>query len=337
MCLGPRQAQWSQKTCQRLPDCPHFHLVFTLPEELNTFFKENYRTMADVFFAAVAETINTFLSNNWNCEKSAYFAVLHTWGSNLSWHPHLHVLISAGGVSKRSGQWRSVPQSYAFPVKGAMSEVFGSIFLRRLEELERDRTIPWPKRLDSVEKRRAWRVALAGRHWNIFAKPTLGNTRQVVRYLARYTSRIAISNHRIKQVDVAKREVSIGYKDYRDGGKHKEMTLSGKEFIRRFSQHLCPKGFRRIRQYGLLCGKSGRFKEVEKAPKKCIAEDTLSTERAACPKCKKETSWEYGDQRIQLTIKGLRSFSLERARAWQLPARHMSNKKMDANPAPAPG
>lgn len=333
-CLGPRQAEWSQKTCERLPDCPHFHLVFTLPEEVNSFFKQNYRQAANVFFAAAAETINTFLRNNWGCQQGAYFAVLHTWGSNLCWHPHLHVLISAGALSTRNAVWKQVRPNYAFPVKGAMSRVFGSIFLRRLEALDRSPKITWTEGLGSLEERRAWRVKLAGRHWNIFSKPTLGNTKAVVRYLARYTSRIAISNRRIQRVDPILKRVTLTYKDYRDQGRTKETTLSAKSFLHRFAQHLAPKGFRRIRQYGLLCGKAGRIAQIPRAPQNNIAERALCPQSPPCPQCHDQNAWKYGRTHFQLFAKGLRSFSLTPDFSSSRPL--ASNNWMDADMEPAP-
>ena len=135
-----------------------------------------------------------------------------------------------------------------------MSRVFKAIFIHKLELLEADRTMRWPEGLPTVEARRSWRVKLCGRSWNIFIKPTLGNTRAVVRYLARYTSRIAISNRRITGVDEVRRTVTFSYTDYRDGAKRKELTLPGGEFIRRFARHLVPRGFRRVRQGSALQG-----------------------------------------------------------------------------------
>jgi len=231
-CLGPRQAEWSEKVCERLPDCPHFHVVFTVPEELHEFFESNYKVAADLLFAAATETLKHFQRNNWRME-GGFLSVLHTWGRALNWHPHLHVLVSAGGCDLSTGKWRQARANYLFPVR-LMSTVFRAILLRRLEELDADAEIRWPAGLESIEQRRDWRLKLAGRNWNIFSRATLGNTRAVVRYLARYTSRIAISNQRIKRVDEEERTVTFEYKDYRDGGRTKEMTLPGGAFLKRF-------------------------------------------------------------------------------------------------------
>lgn len=289
-CLGPRQAQWSQKVCERLPDCPHFHVVFTVPEELHDFFEANYRIAADVLFKAATETLKLFQKNNWRME-SGFLAVLHTWGSALNWHPHLHLLVSAGGRSVATGRWHQARDNYLFPVR-SMSKVFGAIMLRCIEELESHKGVKWPEAIESVEARRDWRLKLAGQNWNIFSRATLGNTRAVVRYLARYTSRIAMSNQRIKCVDEEKRTVSFEYKDYRDNDQTKEITLPGAVFLRRLSRHLVPSRFRRVRYYGLLAGAKGRHRDLQGAPQAAIGEKTATHPHPACKKCD-ASNWIY--------------------------------------------
>jgi hypothetical protein len=289
-CLGPRQAQWSEKVCERLPDCPHFHVVFTVPEELHDFFQANYKRGADILFKAATETLKLFQKNNWRME-TGFLAVLHTWGSQLNWHPHLHVLVSSGGRAVSTDRWHQARPNYLFPVK-SMSKVFGAIMLRCVEELESDRAVKWPQGIESLESRRDWRLKLAGRNWNIFSRATLSNTRAVVRYLARYTSRIAISNQRIKSVDEEKRTVSFEYKDYRDNEQTKETTLPGAVFLRRLSRHLVPKGFRRVRYYGLLAGAKGRYRDLHGAPTAAIGEKTVKQPNPPCKKCGK-SEWKY--------------------------------------------
>ncbi len=290
MCLGSRQAKWSQQVCERLPDCPHFHVVFSLPAEVWKFFEDNYRIATALFFAAVAETLKKFQINNWGSE-GGFFGVLHTWGSSLNWHPHLHCLVSGGGVDPATGRWKKARSNYLFPVR-AMSKVFCAIFLRRLEELGSDPKVVWPEEAQSLEDRRDWRLKLARKSWNIHSRATLGNTRAVVRYLARYTSRIAMSNHRILEVDPHERTVRFSWKDYRDDGRMKEKTLSGKDFIYRFTRHLVPGGLRRVRYYGFLAGRKGRLAKVPGAPKENIAEQAPAPSRPVCPKCE-GIDWSY--------------------------------------------
>ncbi len=282
-CLGPRQAKWSEQVCERLPDCPHFHVVFTVPEELHGFFERNYAVAAAELFGGAAETLKLFQKNNWRME-GGFLSVLHTWGRKLNWHPHLHMLVGAGGRDCRTGKWRQARDNYLFPVR-AMSEVFGAIMLRRIEALEGNPEIRWPEELETPEARRDWRLRLAGRNWNIFSRATLGNTRAVVRYLARYTSRIAISNQRVKCIDEEQRTVTFEWKDYKDGERIKEATMPGATFLRAFIRHMVPKGFRRIRYFGLLAGAKGRHRELPGAPQAGIGEKAAEQSRPACPRC----------------------------------------------------
>jgi len=289
-CLGPRQAQWSEQVCERLPDCPHFHVVFTVPRELHGFFEANYRIAAGELFGAAAETLQLFQRNNWRME-GGFLAVLHTWGRALNWHPHLHVLVSAGGRDCLTGKWRQARDSYLFPVR-SMSKVFGAIFLRRIEALDCTATVRWPDALQTLEARRDWRMRMAGLNWNIFSRATLGNTRAVVRYLARYTSRIAISNQRLTRVDADQRTVSFTWKDYKDEGRTKEMTMAGGTFLRCFTRHMVPKGFRRIRYFGMLAGRKGRNQQLPGSPQANIGERAAQAPKPACPHCK-AARWTY--------------------------------------------
>ena len=258
-------------------------MVFTVPEQLHEVFELNYDIFASELFGAAAETLKLFQKNNWRMD-GGFLAVLHTWGRALNWHPHLHVLVSAGGRDCASGKWRQARANYLFPVKN-MSKVFGAILLRRIEALDCRSAMCWPQALETIEARRAWRLNLATRNWNIFSRATLGNTRAVVRYLARYTSRIAISNQRIKRVDEQERTVSFEWKDYKDGEKTKEMTMGGGTFLRCFARHLVPTGFRRIRYYGFLVGAKGRHRELPGAPAESIGEKAAKRPRPACVRC----------------------------------------------------
>lgn len=291
-CLGPRQAQWSQKVCDRLPDCPHFHVVFTVPQELHDFFEDNYRIAATELFAAAAETLKAFQKNNWGVD-GGFLAVLHTWGSALNWHPHLHVLVSAGGIERKTGKWKQARSDYMFAVK-AMSKVFRAIMLRRIEDLEGKEGLQWPRELESVEERREWRFLLAGKNWNIFSKATLGNTRAVVRYLARYTSKIAMSNSRIIEVDEEERIVRFEWKNYRAGGRKEQREMNGKAFVRSFARHLVPKGLRRVRYFGLLAGSGAKKLEgkVKGAPTKGIGERVAESKPPLCTDCE-GSNWKY--------------------------------------------
>ncbi len=282
-CLGPRQASWSEAVCERLADCPHFHVVFTVPTKWHEFFELNYRRASEILFAAAAETLRTFQKNNWKME-GAFFGVLHTWGSQLNWHPHLHFLVGAGGKDLATGQWKQARPNYLFAVK-AMSKIFRGIILKKIEEVDGEKEIVWPEGLTSLEQRRDWRLGLARAGWNIFSRPTLGNTRAVVRYLARYTSRIAISNHRILSIDEEMETMSFEWKDYRSKGSKKEQTLPIPVFLARFCRHLVPKGLRRIRYFGLLAGRRGRMAELPGFPGSTLHEKAVKRTSKVCEHC----------------------------------------------------
>lgn len=182
--------------------------------------------------------------------KPAMIAVLHTWGQNLSLHPHLHCIVPGGGVSS-SGKWKTARSKgkYLFPVK-AMSQVFSARFVAGL-------------RKEFPDQDKSFFNSLFAKPWVVYAKRPFQHPRSVVEYLGRYTHKIAISNHRLKSIDNG--QVTFSYKDYRKGAHKLEMTLPDQEFIRRFSQHILPKGFVRIRHYGFLSSgwKKERLPELQ--------------------------------------------------------------------------
>ena len=236
----------------------------------------------------------------------------------MNWHPHVHCLVSGGGIDLKTGRWRKARPNYLFPVK-AMMKVFKALFVRGLEELDGCKEVVWPEGARTVEERRGWRQMLATRSWNIYSKETLGNTRAVVRYLARYTSRIAMSNQRILEVDEEERTVTFSWKDYKDGGRRKDLTLPGAKFIRRFVRHLVPEGLRRIRYYGWLARGKAPLQDVPGAPLEKVGERAADPNRPACPGCG-ATDWEYGafyqaNQDARRCVSAIPRFSLGRAEA----------------------
>jgi len=250
-CLGMRQAKWADTLSRKLPAVPHFHVVFTLPSELGKVIRRNKSVMLSLFFDAVAETMSTFFSSNWN-SQGGFIAVLHTWGQTLNWHPHIHLLVPGGGFDLATGKWKASRSNYLFPLK-ALSPVFRAIFLRRMSEASAAGKIDWPATLHSEASRDRLFRTLASTDWVLFIRHTLKHTRSVVRYLARYTSRIGIHNRRLRQINEEKGELTFAYTDYRNGGKvPREMTLSLHNFFARFAQHILPKGLKRIRRYGFL-------------------------------------------------------------------------------------
>jgi hypothetical protein len=208
---------------------PCFHVVFTLPQELNALVVQQPKQVYDALFAASWQTLETF--GNKVGVQMGMVAVLHTWGQNLSLHPHLHCIVPGGGVDK-NGKWQSrrADGKYLFPVK-AVSRVFRAKYVAELsKELEIDK---------------ATREALFQRDWIVYAKRPFGNAHSVVEYLGRYTHKVAISNHRLNAIDTD--TVSFSYKDYKAGGEKKTLILGRGEFVRRFAQHILPKRFVKMR------------------------------------------------------------------------------------------
>jgi hypothetical protein len=233
-CQGHKRREWMQSRQADLLPCTYYHVVFTLPQELNSLALHDPALVYDALFKAVWQTLKQF-------GKTAglhlgMIAVLHTWGQNLSLHPHLHCIVPGGGIDGNTKWQRQLRSNkYLFAVK-ALSKVFRAKYVQQL----RQRGIADKTLLESLFKT----------GWVVYAKRPFGGPNQVIEYLGRYTHKVAISNHRIQQVTES--HVTFSYKDYKAAGITKQMVLSNEEFTRRFAQHILPKGFVRIRHYGIL-------------------------------------------------------------------------------------
>ena len=287
-CLESRQAKWSERVCRRLPAAKHFHMVFTVPPELAEVMRAEPKAFLGLFFEVVAEVLKTFAKNNWKGD-GGFLAVLHTWGQTLQWHPHLHVLVSGGRLDHVSGRWKKAPPRSLHDIRN-LSKVYRGIFLNRLEKLGKSGTFPWPAHLKCGASRAAWLRRLSRPVWRIHIEPPLRHTRAVVRYLARYTSRVAISNQRIVEFDPEAATVRFSYKDNRQGGRRKEMTLPVGQFTARFAQHILPKGFQRIRYFGFLNPGSAHYRSP--ALPSATAQLERAFERHPCPRCG-NTNWTH--------------------------------------------
>ncbi|WP_370583279.1 IS91 family transposase [Pontibacter sp. FD36] len=281
-CQGRKREQWIQARQQELLPVPYFHVVFTLPDTLNQLALHQPRLVYDTLFEAAWQTLLTFATDTKHLgARPGMVAVLHTWGQTLSLHPHLHCIVPGGGLTEH-GRWKGARGrgKYLFPVK-AMSLVYRAKYVQLLRE-----------KLPTVEKELL--KALFGKKWVVYAKRPFSGPEHVVEYLGRYTHKIAISNHRIKEVD--EHTVSFSYRDYRQGAKKLEMKLEGMEFIRRFALHILPRGFVRIRHYGMLSGTSKGYSIPvirEQLPgekrRKVEVRQLEEYNPLLCPCCKKET------------------------------------------------
>lgn len=284
-CQGHKREQWVQKREQELLPVGYFHVVFTLPSELHETCLRYPREAYKSLFDASWETLQGFGSNPKHLgAKMGMIAILHTWGQNLSLHPHLHCIVPGGGMTK-SGHWKQARNKgkFLFCVK-EMSKVFRAKYVYHLRK-----SLKCKVSQNIYDK-------LFTKNWVVYAKPPFSHPRNAIEYLGRYTHKVAISNQRIIGIDKTSHRVTFTAKDYRKGGAKHVLELSTSEFTRRFSLHVLPKGFTRIRHYGIL---SSGWKK-EKLPilqlqlggeKYKAVLDTLpkQTQLNRCPSCKKGT------------------------------------------------
>jgi hypothetical protein len=249
-CLATRSHQWLQKQLQSLLPISYFHCVFTLPEEHHALALAYPALLYKLLFDSAAQTLLEFGRNHLGGDIGLS-AVLHTWGQQLGFHPHVHCIVTGGALSTEDKRWRSTPRAgFLFPVK-ALGAMFRGKFLQGLRSLlENARiNIKLPVRTVTTQD---WFSELYKRSWVVYAKRPFGGPKQVLRYLSNYTHRVALSNRRIRAVDELQQTVTVAYRDYRNNSQSKSLTLSAREFIRRFCLHILPPGLVRIRHYGIL-------------------------------------------------------------------------------------
>ncbi len=260
-CQVQKQAAWLEAQCANLLEVPYYHIVFTLPQALSPLALQNKRVLYGLLFRAASETLSTIARDPKHLgAKIGFTAVLHTWGQTLLHHPHLHGVVPAGGLSDDEQCWIAAREHFFLPVR-VLSRLFRGKYLAYLRQAYRDGHLVLAGQLKHLAEPRAWRALLEpiGKiDWVVYAKAPLGSAEQVLKYLARYTHRVAISNRRL--VSLNDGQVAFHYKDYRRGQRERVMRLEAVEFMRRFLLHVLPKGFVRIRHYGLLSNRSRKQK-----------------------------------------------------------------------------
>ncbi len=255
-CQGTAAADWMEAREAELLPVEYFHLVFTLPHSLAPIALENPRVVYGLLFQAAAETLREVAADPKHLgAEIGFLAVLHTWGQNLQHHHHVHCVVPGGGLSPDGSRWIGCRKGFFLPVR-VLSRVFRGKFLAMLGNAFDRGKLSFHGKLAAMagsgEFRRR-RSKAAKREWIVYAKPPFGGPEQVLKYLARYTHKVAISNHRLTAIEGD--EVGFLWKDYAHEGKPKTMTLKATEFIRRFLLHVLPSGFVRIRHYGLLANR----------------------------------------------------------------------------------
>jgi Putative transposase/Transposase zinc-binding domain len=254
-CQGAAAQAWLAEREAELLPVPYFHVVFTLPARIAAIAYQNKPVVYDLLFKASAETLLTIAADpKLLGAQIAITSVLHTWGSTMTHHPHVHMIVPGGGISLDGTRWISCRPKYLLPVD-VISPLFRGLFLQKLLAAHREGRLQFFGKHAQLAERKAFAAYLAPSRkikWHVYCKPPFGGPEAVLAYLSRYTHRVAISNHRLIASD--QRGVTFRYKDYRADGpaRYKIMTLAAHEFIRRFLMHVLPKGFHRIRHYGLF-------------------------------------------------------------------------------------
>ena len=264
-CGAIKKQEWIEARTQELLPVKYYHVVFTLPHELNSLVMGHRKILYKLLFDASAQTLLCFAKDTqYLGALPGIISVLHTWGQQLSFHPHIHCIVSGGGIIDGNG-WKEAKKnsySFLFPVK-AMSVVYRAKFLEALKAHLANKAV--------IPKAGADAKALINdmykKDWIVYAKAPFGGPHAVIEYLGRYTHKVAISNHRMININDEDGSVTFEYKDYADDNKQKQMTLSGIEFIRRFEQHILPARFTKIRTYGYLSNRN-RHKRINEVLKK---------------------------------------------------------------------
>ena len=251
-CLA--RAQWIEERQSELLEVPYFHVVFTVPEEIAAIAYQNKEVVYGILFQATAETLKTIAADPKHLgAEIGFFAVLHSWGQNLQFHPHLHCVVPGGGLSPDGQRWVSCRPGLLLARPGSVPSVSPPLPGIACRRHSMSGKLQFFNALESLRDRHAF-VELVDRmkacEWVVYAKRPFAGPQQVLDYVGRYTHRVAISNNRL--LDIENDQVRFQWKDYRDGGQVKTMTLSADEFIRRFLLHVLPDGFQRIRYYGFL-------------------------------------------------------------------------------------
>ncbi|MBN1545710.1 MAG: IS91 family transposase [Syntrophaceae bacterium] len=260
-CQSLDKERWLIARKKDLLPTAYFHLVFTLPEEVKPLALRNQKVVYALLFKAVSETIKELTEDSKHLgAKVGFIAILHTWSQNLMDHPHIHCIVTGGGLSTDGKRWVPCKEDFFLPVK-VLSRLFRGKFLNYLKEAYAKRKMNFPGKIAPLKDKRAFNRLLEGlyeKDWVVYCKPPFSNAEKVMEYLGRYTHRVAISNDRLVKLEGA--QVTFQYRDRNNDNKVKRMTVDASEFIRRFLLHILPDGFMKIRHYGILSNRNRKSK-----------------------------------------------------------------------------
>jgi Putative transposase/Transposase zinc-binding domain len=303
-CQSLARAQWLQDRQAELLPVEYFHVIFTVPEEIAAIAYQNKEVVYGILFRATAETLRTIAGDPKHLGvEIGFLAILHTWGQNLLFHPHLHCVVPGGGISPDGRRWIACRRNFFLPVR-VLSCLFRRLFLEHLQAAFDHGQLQFFGALERLREPRAFAQYLAPLKkvdWVVYAKPPFGGPEHVFNYLGRYTHRVAISNNRLLDIDNGK--VTFSWKDYRDHDRQKIMNLDADEFIRRFLLHVLPDGFQRIRHYGFL---GHRYRQA----KLTLCRRLLGVVRPLTSPASPQDKPDYRDLYEKLTGKSLRECPL---------------------------
>src|SRR6204780_3222753 len=294
-CQATARANWLAAREAELLPVPYFHVTFTLPQQIGRLALQNPRQIYTILFQAAANTLlKTAADPRLLGAQIGFLAVLHTWGQNLHLHPHLHCVVPGGGISLDGTRWIGCRKpSFFLPVR-VLSHRFRKTFLRALKRAFRNGALGFHGEMESLSESAAFQALCdqtGAIDWVVHVKPPFGGPRRALKYLARYTHRVAISNHRLRSMENG--SVSFDWKDYADHSRTKTMTLDAVEFLRRFLLHVLPAGLVRIRQFGFLSNRVRadrldlcRVLLATRFPAPCDPAAPADRDSQACPICK---------------------------------------------------
>ena len=295
-CQTGKKLKWIEARKEEVLNIKYYHIVFTIPSELYLIAIQNQEKIYKILFKASAETLQELAKDSkYLGAEIGFFSILHTWGQNLMYHPHVHMVVTGGGLTKTL-KWKEKEEDFFIPVK-VMSKVFRGKFLEYMKKEK----LEYYKKMKEYENPAIYNELMRKMYekdWIVYCKEPFKNANSVIEYLGRYTHRVAISNERI--VKVEKDTVTFKWRDYKDENKMKEMTITIQEFIRRFLIHILPPHFMKIRYYGILGNKNKKKKllkckiltrtkivKKEKLPALELLKQTLGKDFNLCPQCKK--------------------------------------------------
>ncbi len=261
-CGQVKQLKWSDKLKSMLLPVHYFHIVFTLPQELRKLIYHNQFLCYNILFKTSAQALQqAALNPEYLGAETGCVAVLHTWGQNLQYHPHLHMIVPAGGLDPDGNQWKQTGKNFFVPLKALMKMFRAKYIDMLIKEHHKGKLIIPPDDKEMYMNFSAFCQKIKKKDWNVYSKKAFGGPSKVVNYLGRYTHRVAITNNRILNIENGK--IKFRWKDYSNNNKWKEIELEASEFIRRFMLHILPEGFYKVRYFGIFANVYSKTKRKE--------------------------------------------------------------------------